>query len=95
MFFDRRRQIKRDLAGNVTDKKGIAGIRTIGNTGTTVSSTTATDRAVDDLSNLGNLFWGIDNKTVHSMAMGNLNKSKETSQPATTVIKVTPIIHRN
>jgi len=49
---NRRRQIKRDLAGNVTDKKGIAGIRTIGNTGTTVSSTTATDTAVDDLSNL-------------------------------------------
>ena len=64
MFFDRRRQIKRDLAGNVTDKKGIAGIRTIGNTGTTVSSTTATDTAVDDLSNLGNLFRGVDNKTV-------------------------------
>ena len=36
--FYRRRQIKRDLAGNVTDKKGIAGIRTIGNTGTKLVS---------------------------------------------------------
>jgi len=47
---NRRRQIKRDLAGNVTDKKGIAGIRTTGSSGTTVSNTTATDTAVDDLS---------------------------------------------
>ena len=62
--FDRRRQIKRDLAGNVTDKKGIAGIRTTGSSGTTVSNTTATDTAVDDLSTQGNLFRGIDKKTV-------------------------------
>ena len=61
IFFNRRRQIKRDLEGNVTDKKGIAGIRTIGNTGTTVSSTTATDTAVDDLSSLGNLIGGSGN----------------------------------
>ena len=64
MFFDRRRQIKRDLAGNVTDKKGIAGIRTTGSTGTTVRNTTASDTAVDDLSNQGNLLKGIDNKTI-------------------------------
>ncbi len=60
--FERRRQIKRDLAGNVTDKKGIAGIRTTVSSGTTVSNTTATDTAVDDLSNQGNLFRDIDKK---------------------------------
>ena len=53
----RRRQIKRDLISNVSDKKGVAGIRTTATGATSSSSTTtsnansATTSGMDDLAN--------------------------------------------
>ena len=54
----RRRQIKRDLISNVSDKKGVAGIRTTATNGATSSSSTTTSNAnlattsgMDDLAN--------------------------------------------
>ena len=55
----RRRQIKRDLISNVSDKKGVAGIRTLATNGATSSSSTtttsnanlATTSGMDDLAN--------------------------------------------
>ena len=55
----RRRQIKRDLISNVSDKKGVAGIRTAATNGATSSSSSsttsnansATTSGMDDLAN--------------------------------------------
>jgi len=50
----RRRQIKRDLVGNVTDKKGIAGIRITSGVAVSVSggNTSAVDALADQVSNI-------------------------------------------
>jgi len=50
----RRRQIKRDLVGNVTDKKGIAGIRITSGVGVSVvaGNTSAVDALADQVSSI-------------------------------------------